>query len=634
MKRQRHLALFLSILLLSLSVLTGCGGKKQEAAPEKAAPETTSAFAANAGTYELYSFLGLSLADYAMMSGTTEEEAKKSFYVELKEDQSALFNMDNEDPEQVKWKLDGENITLYADGDEETLDGTLKDGVLRLSIDGEEIILIREGAVPPELDAGTGLAALLGEAEGQNSGDSKETGADAGTTAAETSAAGTTAAGTKAAETTAAETKAEDTTAAETTAAETTAAETGAASGDSKESAGAPRYALWEYSANGTTVSHDLLVTAGMGDTYVEFRDDHTGTFMLYNTAMEFTWNDKEIVVFGTTKYPYTISGDTLNLDMQGVKYTMKRDDSAGSSSGETKAAAETAAETEAETEAETTGTGSGAGAAASDAPGGDGIVSEEDVQKGYVWLNEIQGYNAFSMTYEDLAEYFGTEGQFDKEEYSDHMKRNKRYYKWVSADDPNHFIYVNFDEKDAEKAPGVYTVSSFNSSGFRASEAKDKYLGILQEEAREAEKEAAANAPMKKETLTLKTFSGSDTMDVEVEYPESGWARKDGSSDVKLYNTEDLNNTFGAGFIQFTFKKDVSDFDFYKDKFENYKEIGTREIGGIEMTGRTYKNIGYEWTEYVGQVQDGKALSIGVVKVDLDEGTFGDRILNSIKIK
>ena len=74
--------------------------------------------------------------------------------------------------------------------------------------------------------------------------------------------------------------------------------------------------------------------------------------------------------------------------------------------------------------------------------------------------------------------------------------------------------------------------------------------------------------------------------------------------------------------------------FDFYKDKFENFKEIGTREIGGIEMTGRTYKNIGYEWTEYVGQIRDGAALSIGAVKVDLDEGTFGDRILDSIEIK
>ena len=82
MKIQKRIALFLSVMLIALSVLTGCGGKKQESAPEKAAsekavPETTSAFQANAGTYELFSLLGLSLADYAMMSGTTEEEAGK-----------------------------------------------------------------------------------------------------------------------------------------------------------------------------------------------------------------------------------------------------------------------------------------------------------------------------------------------------------------------------------------------------------------------------------------------------------------------------------------------------------------------------------------------------------------------------
>ena len=533
-----------------------------------------------------------------MMSGTTEEEAKKSFYVELKEDQTAVFNMDGE-PENVKWKLDGENISLYADGEAETLEGTLKDGVLTLTIEDTDVILLREGAVPPEIET-SGLAALLGEAE-EN--------ADSGSGVTEASA--------------------------ETTAAETKAAETAAAAGSSKGSEGARKYALWEYSANGMTVHHDMLVTAGMGDTYIELRDDHSGTFLLFNTPVEVTWNDKEVLMYGVSKYPYTISGDTLTLDMQGVTYVMKRDDSAGSSSGSSSADTETETpETEAETKAGAGSAASSGGAAASDASGGDGIVSEEAVQKGYVWLSEIQSSKAFDMTYEDLAEYFGTEGQFDKEEYSDHMKRNKRYYKWVSADDPNHFIYVNFDEKDAEKAPGVYTISSFNSSGFRASEAKDKYLSVLQEEAREAEKAAAANAPMKKETLTLKTFGGSDTLDVEVEYPEKGWARKDGSSDVKLYNTEDLNKTFGAGFIQFTFKKNVEDFDFYKDKFENFKEIGTREIGGIEMTGRTYKNIGYEWTEYVGQIRDGAALSIGAVKVDLDEGTFGDRILDSIEIK
>ena len=56
---------------------------------------------------------------------------------------------------------------------------------------------------------------------------------------------------------------------------------------------------------------------------------------------------------------------------------------------------------------------------------------------------------------------------------YSDHMKWNTRYYKWISKDDSSHFIYVNFAEKD----PGVFTVSAYNTSGFSGNEAIEKYL-------------------------------------------------------------------------------------------------------------------------------------------------------------
>ena len=42
------------------------------------------------------------------------------------------------------------------------------------------------------------------------------------------------------------------------------------------------------------------------------------------------------------------------------------------------------------------------------------------------------------------------------------------------------------------------------------------------------------------------------------------------------------------------------------------------REIGGVEMQGRTYKNIGYEWTEYIAQLDESHAVSIGIVRGDL----------------
>ena len=108
-----------------------------------------------------------------------------------------------------------------------------------------------------------------------------------------------------------------------------------------------------------------------------------------------------------------------------------------------------------------------------SNAPSGTGLVSEEAVQKGYVWMNEVNN-NIFDTTYEDLVDYFGVEGEFVKEEYSDHMKRNQRYYKWVSKDDSSHYVYVNF----AEEEPGVYKVSAFNTSGFSGKEAIEKYPG------------------------------------------------------------------------------------------------------------------------------------------------------------
>ena len=74
-------------------------------------------------------------------------------------------------------------------------------------------------------------------------------------------------------------------------------------------------------------------------------------------------------------------------------------------------------------------------------------------------------------------------EGQFVKEEYSDHMKANYRYYKWISEDDESHYIYVNFKET----VSGVYTVSGFNTSGFSGKEAIARYLDTVKAEAAEA---------------------------------------------------------------------------------------------------------------------------------------------------
>ena len=260
----------------------------------------------------------------------------------------------------------------------------------------------------------------------------------------------------------------------------------------------------------------------------------------------------------------------------------------------------------------------------AANVSGGDGIVTEEQVQKGYVWMNEVNN-NIFDATYDDIAAYFGVEGQFVKEEYSDHMKANYRYYKWISEDDGSHFIYVNFKENES----GVYTVSAYNTSGFSGKEAIAKYLDIVKAEAAEANKAASANAEMKDFSVEVAQFAQDDVkVKIMTKIPVSGWSYDDGKR--SLVENDDPT-AFGAGAIRFEVRENVEKFDYYKDNFENYQDIENRVIGGITFHGRTYRNIGYDWIEYVAQLDDNRALSIGLRNMDCVPGTMPDIILNNM---
>ena len=260
-------------------------------------------------------------------------------------------------------------------------------------------------------------------------------------------------------------------------------------------------------------------------------------------------------------------------------------------------------------------------------ASGGDGVVTEEQVQKGYVWMNEVNN-NIFDATYDDIAAYFGVEGQFVKEEYSDHMKANYRYYKWISEDDDSHFIYVNFKENES----GVYTVSAYNTSGFSGKEAIAKYLDIVKAEAAEANKAASANAEMKDFSVEVAQFAQDDVkVKIMTKIPVSGWSYDDGKR--SLVENDDPT-AFGAGAIRFEVRENVEKFDYYKDNFENYQDIEDRVIGGITFHGRTYRNIGYDWIEYVAQLDDNRALSIGLRNMDCVPGTMPDIILNNMTFR
>ena len=342
------------------------------------------------------------------------------------------------------------------------------------------------------------------------------------------------------------------------------------------------------------------------GESYIELKSGGKGEFCLGGDATDIKWTLESDGVLKLTRDDMESNGTLKDglitlTDLWGnnVTITFVKEDGESSQGGDS----------------------------GKDAPSGTGIVTEEQVQKGYVWMNEVNN-TIFKTTYEEMVDYFGVDGLFVKEEYSDHMKLNYRYYKWISKDDDSHFIYVNF----AEKEPGVFTVSAYNTSGFSGTEAIEKYLDTVKAEAAEADKASVASEGTKDFSATVTQFAHDDVqVKITTKIPKSGWSY-DEDADCLVEN--DDPSAFGAGAIRFEVSAKVEDFDHYKDNFENYQEIADREISGITFQGRTYKYIGYDWIEYVAQIDDGRALSIGLTDIECVPGTAPDVILNSMTIK
>lgn len=134
--------------------------------------------------------------------------------------------------------------------------------------------------------------------------------------------------------------------------------------------------------------------------------------------------------------------------------------------------------------------------------------------------------------------------------------------------------------------------------------------------------------------TQTLEAFGSDYTLTLNVTCPDQGWYKRVSPrfADIKLYLTDDPSHIFSNNpIILFELESGLDKINYYYDSFENVEELAPRTIGGVEMAGRTYKNVGMLWTEYYGEMPTGGWLSIRISGVDIDPGTEGDTILNSV---
>lgn len=134
--------------------------------------------------------------------------------------------------------------------------------------------------------------------------------------------------------------------------------------------------------------------------------------------------------------------------------------------------------------------------------------------------------------------------------------------------------------------------------------------------------------------TQTLEAFGTDFTLVLNVTCPDQGWYKPAENSfgDFKLFPTDDPSHIFsGDPRMLFELKSGLDKIDYYYDSFENVEELAPRTIGGVELQGRTYKYVGMLWTEYYGEMSTGGWLAIKISGVDIDPGTEGDTILNSV---
>ena len=129
-----------------------------------------------------------------------------------------------------------------------------------------------------------------------------------------------------------------------------------------------------------------------------------------------------------------------------------------------------------------------------------------------------------------------------------------------------------------------------------------------------------------------LEEWNSHTMITVNFTLPESMWVVDPQAYTLYLYNVESLDVAHSAApRIQFEAKESMENVDSYMKDMTELVELDTRQIGGIEMKGRTYKLWGMVWTEYYGELPDGIWMTVRISKTSVDAGSEGSDILDSV---
>jgi hypothetical protein len=126
--------LMLAVLLLGL--MAACGGKSGGGSGSVGNDPLL-------GTYKFSKMGNMPVQEYAELLELSLEEAQKFMIIELKSGGKGTLSVEGE-VQNITWKTEGETFTLTAKDEnnrDDTVEGTIKDGVITLDLEGEFIEL-------------------------------------------------------------------------------------------------------------------------------------------------------------------------------------------------------------------------------------------------------------------------------------------------------------------------------------------------------------------------------------------------------------------------------------------------------------------------------------------------------------
>ena len=132
--------------------------------------------------------------------------------------------------------------------------------------------------------------------------------------------------------------------------------------------------------------------------------------------------------------------------------------------------------------------------------------------------------------------------------------------------------------------------------------------------------------------TFELKVGYSGNKASVTVQVPTANWFAKERSGGLRIWcapSAEKANSS--QSYIHIECKESEYKINFNLDSFENLVELAPITVGGIEMTGREYDNIGMHWIEYYGQIAESVLVSVKLTGVDFSEGTETEALVKSL---